>query len=442
VIAPTRGISIETSTDALELDLLQHLSNEDLVARIEGNIVTACRTLEDLRPLVVEAWRRLDDGQTVGGCTTKNEFAEKILHRSKRSVNYMLGGGNHNRIDYVRADSVQDTVSRPSDWIDYQLSFLDSAQASALFDWANALENYAQETGSCTTQPTHDTIQYGPRQAYLSCVPKEFRVTSSGDIPEHLATLHNKVQNLYRAPFNTIQFNRHWNENSFFAPHSDNMHGDIVMLSLGAHRRFVLRYKHNDRAKTLNRWKAGAIYFDEVLPSGSLLTIYANHQFDLTHEMPTSDEPCGVRISLIWRYLTQSVIKGPLGKGSLMAGAGEYRQAKKDFAFRTAASTPATVSDASKPEHSDISEPKKSRTTELREYLTVRYPHATLRPSEQDLQTGLRRQLTAGHARHRTDRYDISLMNLTQSEIKKIADIFAAGDTPTTPTPSVLGGRR
>jgi hypothetical protein len=104
------------------------------------------------------------------------------------------------------------------------------------------------------------------------------------------------------------------------------MHGDIVMLSLGAPRRFVLRYKHNHKAKN-PKWKAGDVYFDKVLPSGSLLTIYKQHQFGLTHEMPAADQPCGVRVALIWRYIAQPVTE-KLGRAGLIAGTAEYEAAQ------------------------------------------------------------------------------------------------------------------
>ena len=210
-------------------------------------------------------------------------------------------------------------------WIDYDSAFL--TDTTKLSDWLQTLP-YKPETGACDRAPTHDTIQFGPRQAYVSCVPKEFRVTSSGPIPEELKELHERVERRYQAAFNTIQINRHWNENSFVSAHSDNMHGHIVMLSLGAPRRFILRYKHDDKAKAA-RWKAGDIYLDRVLDSGSLLTIYLQHQFDLTHEMPISLEPCGPRISLIWRYLTQSVVDGPLGRRSLADGSAEFKTAQE-----------------------------------------------------------------------------------------------------------------
>jgi len=214
-------------------------------------------------------------------------------------------------------------------WIDYVPDFLVPERAKALFDWLNA-QAMKPETGNCTKPPTHDTIQWGPRQAYLACVPSQFRVVSSGPIPNRLSKLHREIEECYQAPFNTIQVNRHWNEKSVVHPHSDNMHGDIVMLSLGAVRRFVLRYKHTHKAQK-PKYQAGEIFFDKPLSSGSLLTIYKNHQFDLTHEMPAQSEPCGARISLIWRYLTASVVKGPLGQHSLIQGQAEYKAAQEKW---------------------------------------------------------------------------------------------------------------
>jgi alkylated DNA repair dioxygenase AlkB len=219
--------------------------------------------------------------------------------------------------------------AQAKDWIDYQPTFLSTKNSDGLFSFLNS-QPLSPETGSCILEPTHDSLQWGPRQAYLKCVPENFRIKSSGEIPEFMMRLHNLIQEKYSAAFNSIQVNRHWNENSLVAPHSDNMHGDIVMLSVGAPRRFILRHKKDDKAKAA-RWKAGDIYFDEVLPHGSLLTIFKAHQFDLTHEMPKSDVPCGTRISIIWRYLTESVVKGPLGRGSLMAGSAEFKQAQQTF---------------------------------------------------------------------------------------------------------------
>jgi alkylated DNA repair dioxygenase AlkB len=214
-------------------------------------------------------------------------------------------------------------------WIDYTADFLVSERAKAMFDWINT-QSLKPETGRCGEAPTHDSIQWGPRQAYIACVAPGVRIQSSGPIPVRLSKLHAEIEQRYQAHFNSIQVNRHWDENSVVHAHSDLMHGHIVMLSLGAERRFVLRYKHDHKAKN-PKWKAGDIYFDQVLSNGSLLTIYKQHQFDLTHEMPKAEHTCGPKVSLIWRYIAEPVTE-KLARDSLIAGQSEYREARAKWA--------------------------------------------------------------------------------------------------------------
>lgn len=210
-------------------------------------------------------------------------------------------------------------------WTDYHADFLAPDRAKAIFEWINA-QDLKPETGRCGEAPTHDSIQWGPRQAYIACVAPGVRIQSSGPIPARLSKLHTEIEERYQSHFNSIQVNRHWNENSNVGAHSDLMHGHIVMLSLGAERRFVLRYKHDHKAKN-PKWKAGDIFFDRVLPNGSLLTIYKQHQFDLTHEMPKAEGPCGPRVAVIWRYIALPVTK-KLARESLIEGQQEYQEAQ------------------------------------------------------------------------------------------------------------------
>jgi alkylated DNA repair dioxygenase AlkB len=213
-------------------------------------------------------------------------------------------------------------------WIEYTPGFLAPERAKAIFDWIST-QNLKPETGDCTKPPTHDSIQWGPRQAYIHCVPFGVRIQSSGPIPAKLSKLHAELEQRYQAHFNSIQVNRHWDENSEVGAHSDLMHGHIVMLSLGAERRFVLRYKHDHKAKE-PKWKAGDIYFDKSSANGSLLTIYKQHQFDLTHEMPKAEHPCGPRVSLIWRYLALPDTR-KLSRDSLIEGQKEYQEAQAQW---------------------------------------------------------------------------------------------------------------
>jgi hypothetical protein len=76
---------------------LQNLSDAQLVARINENVTSIGKSLSELRPLIEEAWRRLESGKTVYGCKTKIQFCDKVLHKTDRAVQYMLKGGNSKR---------------------------------------------------------------------------------------------------------------------------------------------------------------------------------------------------------------------------------------------------------------------------------------------------------------------------------------------------------
>jgi hypothetical protein len=215
-------------------------------------------------------------------------------------------------------------------WIDFVPNFLSESEQQSLISTIQTLK-CVPEIGQCKTAiPSHDTIHFGPRQAYLVCVPQEFRARSAGPILEPFLPLTARIEDRYQAAFNSLQINRHYNQNSSTLPHSDSIHGHIVMLSLGYPRRFVLTYKFADKAKTLRRWRAGDTLFDRELPSGSLLTLYKNHQFDLNHQMPKADHLCDMRISIIWRYIAEPLTRN-LGKQALMDGCWEYKDAQQKF---------------------------------------------------------------------------------------------------------------
>jgi len=71
------------------------------------------------------------------------------------------------------------------------------------------------------------------------------------------------------------------------------------------------------------------------------------------------------------------------------------------------------------PEPEPVPQPK-SRTAELRDGLQKQYPLSELRPSEKAFRN------VAGRARHRTDRWDITLFNLHKDEIKAIGELLGA----------------
>jgi hypothetical protein len=123
----------------------------------------------------------------------------------------------------------------------------------------------------------------------------------------------------------------------------------------------------------------------------------------------------------------------PSGKRTVAAAAEEFdvpreplqaavNKAKGKSAIlpRIRKSPPETDSISSTP--SPDATPTKSRTTELREWFQQQYPYFEIRQSEID-----RRMQAAGKSRHRTDRYDLLLANLTRGEIRAIGELLSQG---------------
>lgn len=188
---------------------------------------------------------------------------------------------------------------RPTDpKIEYIADFVlsDAADLIARLDRVNG---FHLETGSCTLKPSHATVQWGPRQAYLDCVPKAYRAKSSGDMPEWLMPLKRRLETKYDCYFDSVQVNKHFNENAIVHAHSDSPPGHICMVSLGAERNFKLRLRFGSH-RTLA---------DIRLANGSLLTFFPKDQWRHTHEMPRSETPCGTRYALVFRYITDALVR-------------------------------------------------------------------------------------------------------------------------------------
>lgn len=182
----------------------------------------------------------------------------------------------------------------PEPRYEYNPTLLSPEQSVDLFAQLKGLSGWKLEGGSCTLEPTHSTVQFGPRQAYLDCVPKIYRVQSSGEVPDFLAAYQVRLEEMYDCTFNSVQINWHYDQNAVVHAHMDSNPGHICMLSLGAERVFVLQYQ-----------RAGgyAKFFDQSLASGSLLTLFPKDQWRMFHSMPRSKTPCGSRFSIIFRYI-------------------------------------------------------------------------------------------------------------------------------------------
>jgi alkylated DNA repair dioxygenase AlkB len=183
---------------------------------------------------------------------------------------------------------------------EYIADFILPDEAADLFAQHEQVDGFHLETGHCTLKPSHATVQWGPRQAYADCVPKAYRTKSSGDIPEWLMPLKQRLEMKYNCYFDSVQVNKHFNENAIVTPHSDSTPGHICMVSLGAERIF--------RLACLYSYKPLA---NISLANGSLLTFFPKDQLRHTHEMPRSKTPCGVRYALIFRYITAALVRKP-----------------------------------------------------------------------------------------------------------------------------------
>jgi hypothetical protein len=75
--------------------LPERMSNEELGEYVASESVGILKRMDVLKPFFVELWKRFDrlkDGETIQGCRTRTEFCDKILHRTRRSVQYILHG--------------------------------------------------------------------------------------------------------------------------------------------------------------------------------------------------------------------------------------------------------------------------------------------------------------------------------------------------------------
>lgn len=200
---------------------------------------------------------------------------------------------------------------------EYVPDFLSAEDAQSLFDALEKQEGFKLklEIGQCNFNPTHATVQWGPRQSYLPCIPKEYRVVSSGDVPNFLRHLKTRLETRYGCYFDSIQVNKHFDHRSQVRKHPDSPPGHICMISLGAEREFQLH------TRTFQ------MFANPVLANGSLLTFFPKEQWRMVHSMPKSKTPCGARYSIIFRYITEVLTRpGTIGRPKTA----EERKARKE----------------------------------------------------------------------------------------------------------------
>ncbi|MGB7438704.1 MAG: hypothetical protein WBW49_25065, partial [Candidatus Acidiferrum sp.] len=107
-----------TAIVAKQLEL-EDLTNEE----VANHVIAGVQKLRALEPYLRELWsrfRRLKPGQTIMGCSTKTEFAEKHLNRSLRAVEYLLYGRSEqcSRPEYVTPPKHLQAVHDLRDWME------------------------------------------------------------------------------------------------------------------------------------------------------------------------------------------------------------------------------------------------------------------------------------------------------------------------------------
>jgi len=101
----TKSHADNASMTTLAVSETVSLSKMDSPAIVDHIVVTLStsmvRTLEDLKPYILEIWRRLDEGEVIRFASdeyhTRKEFCSGVLGRTYRAVHYMLNDGNQNR---------------------------------------------------------------------------------------------------------------------------------------------------------------------------------------------------------------------------------------------------------------------------------------------------------------------------------------------------------
>ena len=71
------------------------MDSEALAEYVASESVGILKRFDVLKPYFQELWKRFDalkEGEVISGCRTRTEFCEKVLHRSRRSVQYILYG--------------------------------------------------------------------------------------------------------------------------------------------------------------------------------------------------------------------------------------------------------------------------------------------------------------------------------------------------------------
>jgi alkylated DNA repair dioxygenase AlkB len=173
---------------------------------------------------------------------------------------------------------LDDTTGR----IEYLPGWVDAVQASA---WFEALLD-------AVPWRTQRRLMYDS-EVDVPRLLGHYRLDDS--LPAALRDIAERALALRLAPFDNVGLNLYRDERDSVAPHNDRLHElapgmPVLLLSLGATRRMVIRAKQPPRRR-----------LDIDLEAGSLLTMSYATQLNYDHGIPKQRERSGPRISLAFR---------------------------------------------------------------------------------------------------------------------------------------------
>jgi Domain of unknown function (DUF4338) len=157
----------DSSTQVVPCDL-SALDSENLGIIVRDGVIGVATKLAELKPYVEELWKRLDRGQVILGCSTKNEFCEQVLQRTPRAVRYMLQGGNPNNKkgeiispqQFIHQNHVPSSnppeFEPPKDFEDLYLEPCSSSDPR----YQDIREDHYVENNGCIGQQAHFLIRY------------------------------------------------------------------------------------------------------------------------------------------------------------------------------------------------------------------------------------------------------------------------------------------
>ena len=234
------------------------MKSEALAKYLQAGMFRAFRELE---PFMRELWARfaaLKRNERIAGCATKEQYCERVLHRTPRAVRYMLAGGNPRNAKRKPAEII--APSRPAlpaatMEIPYVEDFLSEEEADTLFAMCQSLPHEREK------------LHYG--NSYRSVTYPAYGLPNQGDsadtmipmkdAPPEIKALAKKLSDYTGKDINRLGVGGYENANDGmnFHQHKRDTSDDqsVYVISLGATREIRVRpIGVTDKSQYLSLW--------------------------------------------------------------------------------------------------------------------------------------------------------------------------------------------